>query len=77
MKFMVAGLKYFEVLKSFKVHSQKRTCSVHFQMQVCTHVLLSGSHENYFGQCLLVKFQMRSLLHFMKISHNDVTRSNF
>ena len=28
----------------------------HFQMQVCTHVVMCGSNENYFEQCLLIKF---------------------
>ena len=31
-------------------------CYFHFQMQVCTHVVMCGSNENYFGQCLLIKF---------------------
>ena len=28
----------------------------HFQMQVCTHVVMCGSNENYFGQCFPIKF---------------------
>ena len=28
----------------------------HFQMQVCTCVLMCGSDENYFGQCFPIKF---------------------
>ena len=28
----------------------------HFQIQVCTHVVMCGSNENYFGQCFLIKF---------------------
>ena len=31
-------------------------CYVNFQMQVCTHVVMCGSNENYFGKCLLIKF---------------------
>ena len=31
-------------------------CYFHFQMQVCTHVVMCGSNENYFGQCFLIKF---------------------
>ena len=27
-------------------------CYFHFQMQVCAHVVMCGSNENYFGQCL-------------------------
>ena len=56
MKFMITHFKYFQVLKSFKVHPQKR--HVYFEMQVCTHLVISSSHENYLGQCLPVKFQM-------------------
>ena len=51
----------FEIFSSTKIISSQfteKTYSVHFQMQVCTHVVISASHENYFGQCLPLKFQM-------------------
>ena len=51
----------FEIFSSTKIISSpftEKICSVHFQMQLCTHVVISGSRESYSGQCLLVKFQM-------------------
>ena len=30
-------------------------CYFHFQMQVCTCVVMCGSYENYFWQCFLIK----------------------
>ena len=58
----------FEIFSSTKIISSQFTekiCSVYFQRQVCTYVVISGSHENYFGQYLLVRYQMQSFLHFM------------
>ena len=31
-------------------------CYFHFQMQVCTHVVMCGSNENHFGHCFPIKF---------------------
>ena len=31
-------------------------CYFHFQMDECTHVVMCGSDENYFGQCFPIKF---------------------
>ena len=31
-------------------------CYFHFQMQVCTCVVMCHSHKNYFGQCFPIKF---------------------
>ena len=31
-------------------------CYFHFQMQVCTCVVMCGSDENYFWQCFIIKF---------------------
>ena len=31
-------------------------CYFHFQMQVCTHVVMCGSNENYFGQYFPITF---------------------
>ena len=31
-------------------------CYFHFQMDVCTHIAMCCSHENYFGQCSPIKF---------------------
>ena len=36
------------ILKSLQVSSWKM-CYFHFQMQVCTNVVMCGSNENYFG----------------------------
>ena len=31
-------------------------CYFHFQMQVCTPIVMCGSNENHFGQCFPIKF---------------------
>ena len=31
-------------------------CYFHFQMQVCTLIVMCGSNEIYFGQCFPIKF---------------------
>ena len=31
-------------------------CYFHFQMQLCTCVVMCGSDENYFGQCFPITF---------------------
>ena len=31
-------------------------CYFYFQMDVCTHIVMCRSHENYFGQCFPIKF---------------------
>ena len=34
----------------------EKMCYFHFQMQVCTCVVMCGSDENYFWQCFIIKF---------------------
>ena len=49
----------FKIMPSTKITSSEfleNMCNFHFQMQVCTHVVMCGSNENYFGQCFLIKF---------------------
>ena len=49
----------FKIMTSTKITSSEylgNMCNFHFQMQVCTHVVMCGSNENYFGQCFLIKF---------------------
>ena len=49
----------FKIMSSTKITSSEfmeNMCYFHFQMQVCTHVVMCGSDENYFGQCFLIKF---------------------
>ena len=49
----------FKIMLSTKITSSEfieNMCYFHFQMQVCTHVLMCGSNENYFGQCFPIKF---------------------
>ena len=49
----------FKILLSTKITSSEfmeNMCYFHFQMQVCTHVVICGSDENYFGQCFSIKF---------------------
>ena len=57
-----------KIMLSTKITSSEfieNMCYFHFQMQVCTHVVMCGSNENYFGQCFLIKFPNVPLLHFM------------
>ena len=49
----------FKIMSSTKITSSEfmeNMCYFHFQMQVCTHVVMCGSDENYFGQCFPIKF---------------------
>ena len=49
----------FKIMSSTKITSSEfieNMCYFHFQMQVCTHVVMCGLNENYFGQCFLMKF---------------------
>ena len=48
----------FKIMLSAKITSSEytKTCYFHFQMDVCTHVVMCGSDENYFGQCFPIKF---------------------
>ena len=49
----------FKIMSSTKITSSEFMENVHyfhFQMQVCTHVVMCGSNENYFGQCFPIKF---------------------
>ena len=49
----------FKIMSSTKITSSEfmeNMCYFHFQMQVCTHVVMCGSNENYFGQCFPIKF---------------------
>ena len=49
----------FKIMSSTKITSNEfmeKMCYFHFQMQVCTRVVMCGSDENYFGQCFLIKF---------------------
>ena len=48
----------FKIMSSTKITSSEfieNICYFHFQMQVCTHVVMCGSNKNYFGQCFLKK----------------------
>ena len=41
----------FKIMSSTKITSSKfMMCYFHFQMQLCTCVVMYGSDENYFGQ---------------------------
>ena len=67
----------FKKMSSTKITSSEfmeNMCYFHFQMQVCTHVVMCGSDENYFGQCFLVKFPNVATLHFRHVSHNYQTK---
>ena len=49
----------FKIMSSTKITSSEfleNMCNFYFQMQVCTHVVMCGSNEHYFGQCFLIKF---------------------
>ena len=49
----------FKIMLSTKSTSSQfleNMCNFHFQMQLCTHVVMCGSNENYFGQCFPIKF---------------------
>ena len=49
----------FKIMSSTKITSSEFTenmCYFHFQMEVCTHGVMCGSNENYFGQCFSIKF---------------------
>ena len=49
----------FKIMLSTKITSSEfmgNMCYFHFQMQVCTHVVMCGSDENYIGQCFSTKF---------------------
>ena len=48
----------FKMLSTKIISSEfiENMCYFHFQMQVCTHVVMCDSDENYFGQCFLTKF---------------------
>ena len=49
----------FKIMSSTKITSSEfieNMCYFHFQIQVCTHVVMCGSNENYFGQCFPIKF---------------------
>ena len=49
----------FKRMLSTKITSSElieNMCYFHFQMQVCTHVVMCGSNENHFGQCFPIKF---------------------
>ena len=49
----------FKIMSSTKItlsEFMENMCYFHFQMQVCTHVAMCGSDENYFGQCFPIKF---------------------
>ena len=49
----------FKIMLSTKITSSEfieSMCYFHFQMQVCTHVVMYGSNENHFGQCFPIKF---------------------
>ena len=42
----------FKIMLSTKITSSEfpeNMCNFHFQMQVCTDVVVCGSNENYFG----------------------------
>ena len=48
-----------KIMSSTKITSSEfmeKMCYFHFQMQVCTCVVMCGSDENYFGQCFPIKF---------------------
>ena len=48
----------FKIMSSTKITSSEfieNMCYFCFQMQVCTHVVMCGSNENYFGQCFQIK----------------------
>ena len=49
----------FKIMSSTKITSSEfmeNMCYFHFQMDLCTHVVMCGSDENYFGQCFPIKF---------------------
>ena len=49
----------FKIMSSTKITSSEfmeKMFNFHFQMQVCTCVVMRGSDENYFGQCFPIKF---------------------
>ena len=49
----------FKIMSNTKISSSEfmeNMCYFHFQMQVCTHVVMCDSNENYFGQCFPIKF---------------------
>ena len=49
----------FKIMSSTKITSSEfmeNMCYFHFQINVCTHVVMCGSDENYFGQCFPIKF---------------------
>ena len=49
----------FKIMSSTKITSSeflKNKCYFHFPIDVCTHVVMCGSDENYFGQCFPIKF---------------------
>ena len=49
----------FKIMSSTKITSSEfmeNMCYFHFQMQVCTCVVMCGSDENYFGQYFPIKF---------------------
>ena len=49
----------FKIMSSTKITSSEfieNICYFHFQMQVCKHVVMCGSNENYSGQCFPIKF---------------------
>ena len=49
----------FKIMSSTKITSNEfieNMCYFHFQMQLCTHVVMCGSNENYFGLCFPIKF---------------------
>ena len=53
---MKSGENYdcvFKIMSSTKITSSEfieNMCYFHFQMQLCTYVVMCGSDENYFGQ---------------------------
>ena len=49
----------FKIMLSTKITSNEfieKLCYFHFQMQVCTHVVMYGSNEKHFGKCFPIKF---------------------
>ena len=49
----------FKIMSSTKITSSEFIENVfflNFQMQVCAHVVMCGSDENYLGQCFPIKF---------------------
>ena len=67
----------FKIMSSTKITSSeflKNKCYFHFPIDVCTHVVMCGSDENYFGQCFPIKFSNVATLHFTCVFHNYQTK---